>query len=78
MEDNTPYFDADDVSADEHEAEEGLSYGIGLGHYRKAVVAIIGVIVTVLGIYEVDIDPEIVASVTTLATALLVFFVPNE
>jgi hypothetical protein len=78
MEDNTPYFDADDVSADEREAEEGLSYGIGLEHYRKAVVAIIGVIVTVLGIYEVDIDPEIVASVTTLATALLVFFVPNE
>jgi hypothetical protein len=77
MED-APYPDAEDVKADETDADKGIDYGPGLAHYRKAVVAIIGVIVTVLGIYEVDIDPEIVASVTTLATALLVFFVPNE
>ena len=74
----TPYADADDVSADEMEAEKGIDYNLGLTHYRKALVALIGVIVTVLAVYGVDVDPEIVASVTTLATALLVFFVPNE
>ena len=75
---DTPYHNADDVSADEMEAENGIDYGFGLEHYRKAVVAIIGVIVTVLAVYGVDVEPEIVASVTTLATALLVFFVPNK
>ena len=73
-----PYHDTDDVGADELEAQEGIDYRLGLNHYRKALVAVIGVVVTVLGIYGVEIDPEIVASVTTLATALLVFFVPNE
>jgi hypothetical protein len=73
-----PYPDSDDVFADESQAEEGLNYSLGLQHYRKAVVALIGVIVTVLAVYGVELDPEIVASVTTLATALLVFFVPNE
>jgi len=75
---DVPYFDADDVSADEHEAEEGIAYGLGLEHYRKAVVALIGVVVTALAVYGVDLDAELVASFTTLATALLVFFVPNE
>ena len=73
-----PYPDNDDVSADELEAEEGIDYSVGLQHYRKAVVAIIGVLVTVLGIYGVELNPELVAAVTTLATALLVFFVPNS
>ena len=74
----TPYDDTEDVSADQMDAEEGIDYNLGLTHYRKALVALIGVIVTVLAVYGVDVDPEIVASVTTLATALLVFFVPNE
>ena len=73
-----PYPDADDVSADETDAEKGIDYSLGLTHYRKALVALIGVVVTVLAVYGVEVDPEIVASVTTLATALLVFFVPNE
>ena len=74
----TKHQDQDDVFADELEAQEGIDYRLGLAHYRKAVVAIIGVVVTALAVYGVDVDPEIVASVTTLATALLVFFVPNE
>ena len=73
-----PYADTEDVTADEKEAAEGIDYSLGLTHYRKALVALIGVIVTVLAVYGVEVDPEIVASVTTLATALLVFFVPNE
>ena len=73
-----PYDNTEDVSADQMDAEKGIDYSLGLTHYRKALVALIGVIVTVLAVYGVEVDPEIVASVTTLATALLVFFVPNE
>jgi CBS-domain-containing membrane protein len=49
-----------------------------LAQYRKATTAIIGAIVTILAVNGVDLDPELVASVTTLITAVLVFAVPNE
>jgi hypothetical protein len=49
-----------------------------LQSYRKSIVAIIGAVVTVLAINGVDVDPEIVTAVTTLITASLVWWVPND
>lgn len=48
-----------------------------LSSYRKSVVAIIGAVVTIAAIYGVDADPELVAAVTTLLTAVGVWFFPN-
>ena len=77
MED-TPYHNNDDVSADELEAQEGVDYKLGVEHYRKALVAFIGMAVTVMAVYGIDLDPEVVATFTTFATAVLVFLVPNK
>ena len=49
-----------------------------LAQYRKSAVAIIGAVVSILAINGVDLDPELVAAVTTLVTAGLVWLVPNE
>lgn len=49
-----------------------------LAQYRKAVTAIIGGVVTIAAVYGIDIDPELVAAFTTIATAALVWFVPND
>ena len=46
--------------------------------YRKAITAVIGAIVAVLAVANIDVDEETVAAVTTLATALLVYVIPNE
>jgi hypothetical protein len=67
--------DIDDATADTLEAQEGFVDG---GQYRKSLVAVIGAIATLAGIYGIDVDPELVAAVTTLLTALLVWGVPNE
>lgn len=48
-----------------------------LAKYRKTIVAVIGAVVTIAGIFGTDLDPELVASVTTLLTALGVWFFPN-
>jgi hypothetical protein len=49
-----------------------------LSQYRKTLVAVIGAVVTILAINGVDVDPELVTSITTLLTAFLVWRVPNE
>lgn len=49
-----------------------------LSQYRKTVVAVIGAVVTILAIYGVNLDPELVAAVSTLATAGMVLLVRNE
>lgn len=49
-----------------------------MAEYRKSAVAVIGAVVTLCAIAGLDIDPELVAAVTTLVTAGLVFVVPNE
>jgi hypothetical protein len=69
--------DIDDVSADEAEADLGVNEVHTLTKYRKSAIALIGAVVTLAGIYGVDIDPELVAAVTTLVTASLVWWVPN-
>ena len=51
---------------------------ITLAQYKKTVVAVIGAVVTVAALYGTDIDPEYVATFTTLATALGVFWFRNE
>jgi len=67
-----------DASADEAEADLALNEVSLLANYRKSAVAVIGAVVTLAGIYGLDIDPELVAAVTTLVTAGLVWVVPNE
>jgi hypothetical protein len=69
--------DIDDVSADEAEADLGVNEVHTLTKYRKSAIALIGAVVTLAGIYGIDIDPELVAAVTTLVTASLVWWVPN-
>lgn len=49
-----------------------------LAQYRKAVTAIIGGVVTIAAVYGINFDPELVAAVTTIVTAALVWAVPNE
>jgi hypothetical protein len=49
-----------------------------LSQYKKSAIAIIGAVVTVLAIAGIELDPEIVAAVTTLITASLVWWVPND
>jgi hypothetical protein len=71
------FNDSDDVSADEAEANLGLNEIDPLTKYRKSVVAVIGAIATLAGIYGLEVDPELVAAVTTLLTATLVWWVPN-
>ena len=48
-----------------------------MAEYKKSIVAVIGAIVTILAVNGVDVDPELVAAVTTLITASLVWWVPN-
>jgi hypothetical protein len=69
--------DIDDVSADEAEADLGVNEVHTLTKYRKSAIALIGAVVTLAGVYGIDIDPELVAAVTTLVTASLVWWVPN-
>ena len=69
--------DIDDVSADEAEADLGVNEVHTLTKYRKSAIALIGAVVTLAGVYGIDIDPELVAAVTTLITASLVWWVPN-
>jgi hypothetical protein len=69
--------DIDDVSADEAEADLGVNEVHTLTKYRKSAIALIGAVVTLAGIYGIDIEPELVAAVTTLVTASLVLWVPN-
>jgi hypothetical protein len=70
--------DHDDVSADEAEADLGLNENDPLPRYRKSIVAVLGALATLAGIYGIDVDPELIAAVTTLLTASLVWWVPNE
>lgn len=49
-----------------------------LARYRKATTALIGAVVSILAVNGIDLDPELVAAITTLITAALVFAVPNE
>lgn len=49
-----------------------------MAKYRKFVAAVIGAIVTILATQDVSVDPEIVAAVTTLVTAIAVLLIPNE
>ena len=47
-------------------------------NHRKVIAAVIGAIVTLVAIAGFSVDPEIVAAVTTLLTAIAVYFVPNK
>lgn len=49
-----------------------------MSKYRKFIAAVIGAIVTILATQDVSVDPEIVAAVTTLATAIAVLVIPND
>ena len=47
-------------------------------HYRKFIAAVVGAIVTIAATQGFSVDPEIVAAVTTLLTAVAVLIVPNR
>jgi hypothetical protein len=49
-----------------------------LTQYRKSAVALIGAVVTILALNGVNVEPDLVAAITTLITAALVWVVPNE
>lgn len=49
-----------------------------LTEYRKSAVAIIGAIITILAVWGVEVDPQLVAAITTLVTAGLVWLIPND
>lgn len=51
---------------------------MNLREYKKTVVAVIGAVVTVVGIYGVEVDPELVAAVTTILTAAGVWWFAND
>ena len=46
--------------------------------YRKAVVAVVGAVVAILNAAGVPVAADVSQSVIALATAALVYFVPNE
>jgi hypothetical protein len=46
-------------------------------NYQKLASALVGAVVTVLAIASIDVDPEVVAAVTTLLTAALVWWRPG-
>lgn len=50
---------------------------MNLSRYAKSVTAAIGAVVTILAIYGIDADPELVAAITTIVTSALVWYVPN-
>lgn len=45
--------------------------------YRKLIAALVGAVVTILAVWQIDVDPEVVAAATTLLTAIGVWFFPN-
>jgi hypothetical protein len=45
---------------------------------QKAVVAVVGAVVTVLAVAGIDADPEVVAAVSTVITAVAVWAIPNS
>jgi len=46
--------------------------------YKKTIVAVIGAVISILAIYGVDIDPELSVAVTTILTAVAVWWFKNE
>jgi hypothetical protein len=46
-------------------------------NHRKMIAAVIGAIVTIAAVSGFSVDAEIVAAVTTLVTAIVVYLVPN-
>ena len=46
--------------------------------YRKAIVAVVGAVVAILHAAGVEVAEDVSQSIIALATALLVYLVPNE
>jgi hypothetical protein len=44
---------------------------------QKAIVAVVGAVVTVLAVAGIEADDGIVAAVSTLLTAVAVYLIPN-
>lgn len=45
--------------------------------YKKAIAAVVGAAVTVAAVFGVNVDPSVAATVVSVVTALVVYFVPN-
>jgi hypothetical protein len=75
----TDHADTEDVRADALDAEEGIIMPPGkLAEARKFIVALIGAVVTILALNGIEVDQDLIAAITTLVTAGLVWVVPNE
>lgn len=48
-----------------------------MSKYAKSATAVIGAVVTILAINGIDLDPALVAAITTIVTSALVWYVPN-
>ena len=48
-----------------------------MSKYRKAIVAVVGAVVAILHAAGVEVAEDVSESVIALATAALVYFVPN-
>lgn len=73
------HVDQLDLDTTEHPVYTQLdARPVGVAAYRKAIVAVAGAVVAIAAALGTDIDPEVTQSVIALATALLVYLVPNE
>ncbi len=46
--------------------------------YRKAIVAVVGAVVLILALFEVEVDEETAGAVISLLTGLAVYAIPNN
>ena len=46
--------------------------------YKKTIVAVIGAIVTILATQGIDVDPSLTVAITTILTAVAVWYFRNE
>jgi hypothetical protein len=49
-----------------------------MNRYRKAIVAIVGAAVTIAAAFGLEVDSQIPEAIVAIATAALVFLVPNQ
>lgn len=49
-----------------------------LAEYRKLIVTVVGFVVTLLGLYGTELDPELVVAITGVLTGVGVWFFPNQ
>lgn len=49
-----------------------------MSKYKKAIAAVVGAAVSVAAVFGVNVDPQVSATVISVITAAVVYFVPNS